>query len=91
MTIYRSPIPAAQKALIVIGVAVLAYVARMLPVFVLPKELGMWWFRLVVGDPSGGMGFAYVAQWLFFELPLLGLAGLTLILLGLTGTETRKG
>ena len=91
MTLCRSPIPVAQKALIVIGVAVLAYVARMLPVFVLPKESAEWWFRMVFGDPSGGMGFAYVAQWLFMEVPLLGLAGLTLILLGTLGTEKRKG
>jgi hypothetical protein len=65
--------PTASQLKISAVVAAVAYVARFLPAFVLPKELGMWWFRLVVGDPSGGMGFAYVVQWLFFEVPLLAL------------------
>ena len=65
------------------GIAALAYAARMLPVFVLPKEWAMWWFQLVFGDPSGGMGFAYVVQWLFMEVPFLGMVGLLLILSGI--------
>jgi len=68
---------------IVAGIAALAYVARLLPVFVLPKESAEWWFRLVFGDPSGGMGFAYVVQWLFLEVPLLVPLGLVLILSGI--------
>jgi hypothetical protein len=75
--------PTASQLQIAAGIAALAYVARMLPVFVLPKEWGMWWFRLVFGDPSGGMGFAYVVQWLFMEVPLLVPVGLLLILSGI--------
>ena len=75
--------PTASQLSIAAGIAALAYAARMLPVFVLPKELGVWWFRLVFGDPSGGMGFAYVVQWLFMEVPLLVPAGLLLILSGI--------
>ena len=76
-------LPTASRWKIAAGIAALAYAARMLPVFVLPKEWGMWWFRLVFGDPSGGMGFAYVVQWLFMEVPLLVPAGLLLILSGI--------
>jgi hypothetical protein len=76
----------ASRWKIAAGVAALTYVARLLPAFVLPKEWGMRWFRLVVGDPSGGMGFAYVAQWLFFEVPLL-LLMLMLFSFSVTGRE----
>ena len=75
--------PTAGRLNILAGSAALAYVARLLPVFVLPKDSAEWWFRLVFGDPSGGMGFAYVAQWLFMEVPLLVPCGLLLILSGI--------
>lgn len=75
MTLYRLNIAA--------GIVALAIAGRMLPVFILQKESAEWWFRLVAGDPSNGMGFAIVAQWLFIEVPLLVPAGLLLILSGI--------
>lgn len=75
-------------AMIALGVAILAFAARPLPAFVLPADWADWWFRLVMGDPSNGMGFARVAQWLFIEVPIGTLGGLVFLASGVM--EVRK-
>lgn len=67
------------RALIVVGVLALAYAARPLPAFAMSRDDAEWWLRLVMGDPSQGMGFAIMAAWMFLEVPLLVPAGIVLV------------
>lgn len=75
-------------AIIAVGVAVLAFVARPLPAFFMPAMLADWWLRLVVGDPSGGMATAYAMRWMFIEVPIFTPIGIGLIACGVK--EVRK-
>ena len=76
------------RVLIAAGFAILAFVARPLPAFVLPAAWADWWFWLVVGDPSNGMAFAHAAYWLFIQVPIFTPVGIGLVAWGMK--ELRK-